>query len=183
MELRQVYTTEDGMTFDTKAEALDYLRRPQIEAALAIVAAGNAELAAWLYDNQEVVEGAFDIGTIKRVTKVERNKLAKALEHVKEIQDSKLAFLQDNADAIAETFRWPTVSRMSDEEKAVAARNTLVAASDGNEDLADWVVEHKDKILEAYEAGKVKRAVSPKATEALAAYRAKKAAEKAKAEG
>ena len=28
-EITQVYTTPDGQTFDTKAEAQDYLRRPK----------------------------------------------------------------------------------------------------------------------------------------------------------
>ena len=68
---------------------------------------------------------------------------------------------------------------MDDAEKATAAKNTLVAASEGNEELADWVLANKDAVLEAYEAGKEKRQVNPKAAEALAAYRAKKAAEKA----
>ena len=34
MELRQVFTTPDGAQFDTKAEAMDFLRRPKILAAL-----------------------------------------------------------------------------------------------------------------------------------------------------
>jgi dsDNA-binding SOS-regulon protein len=178
-QLRQVFSTPDGMTFDTKAEALDHLRRPQIQAALANVTAGNAELSAWLLDNQETVESAFEIGTIKRVTKSERKKLASALEYVKTLNDPKLSFLQESADAIVETFRWPTVNRMDDDQKMAAARASLVHASEGNEDLADWVVEHKDAILNAFEAGKVKRAVNPKAAEALALYRAQKAAEKA----
>jgi dsDNA-binding SOS-regulon protein len=178
-QVRQVFTTPDGKQFDTKAEAQDHLRRPQIQAALANVTAGNAELSQWLLDNQDTVESAFDIGTIKRVTKSERNKLAKAMEHLKTLDDPKLAFVRENADAIVETFSWPSVKRMTDEQKAAAARNSLVAASDGNEELADWVVENKDRILEAFQAGKPKQTVNPKAAEALAAYRAKKAAEKA----
>lgn len=180
--IKQVYTTDDGATFETKAEALDHLRRPQIRVALANVTAGNTELSEWLLDNQDAVESAFEIGTIKRVTKSEKNKLAKALEALKEVENSKLSFLQENTDAILESFRWPKVERMDDEQKAAAARNSLVAASDGNEELADWVVEHKDEIIEAYSAGKVKKQINPKAAEALAAYRAKKAAEKAAAE-
>jgi dsDNA-binding SOS-regulon protein len=178
MELRQVFTTEDGKVFDSKAEALDYLRRPKIQAALANVTGGKAELSMWLLDNQEVVEGAFEIGTIKRVTKSERNRLAKALEVLKEVENPKLAFLQENTDAIFESFRWPKVERMDDDQKLLAARNSLIHASEGNEKLADWVIANKDAILNAYEAGKVKRAINPKAAEALAAYRAQKAAEK-----
>jgi succinate dehydrogenase flavin-adding protein (antitoxin of CptAB toxin-antitoxin module) len=178
-ELKQVYTTPDGSQFDTKAEAMDHLRRPKIEKALMALTEDNADLTTWLMDNQDVVEAAFDTGTIKRVTKSERKKLSAALEYAASLDDKKLAFLVDNADAINDTFRWPTVKRMNDEEKAIAAKASLMAASDNNEDLANWTIENKDNILEAYEAGKVKRKVSEKATKALEEYRAKKAAEKA----
>jgi len=182
MELRQVFTTPDGKTFDTKAEALNYLRKPKIKEAMSKVTGGNAELTDWLVEHQESVEMAFETGTIRRVTKSEHNKLAKALEALKEIQgNTKIAFLQENTGAILDSFRWPSVKRMDDAEKSTAARNSLVAASEGNEELADWVIANKDAILVAYEAGVEKRQVNPKAAEALAAYRAKKAAEKAAA--
>lgn len=180
MELRQVFTTPDGKTFDTKAEALNYLRKPKIQEAMKKVTGGNAELADWLVEHQETVEMAFETGTIRRVTKSEHNKLSKALEALKEIQgNAKIAFLQENTGAILDSFRWPSVKRMDETEKTTAARNSLVAASEGNEELADWVVANKDAVLEAYSAGVEKRQVNPKAAEALAAYRAKKAAEKA----
>lgn len=182
MELRQVYTTPDGKVFDTKKEAQDHLRRPKIESALKRLTGNNAELTTWLLDNQESVEMAFETGTIKRVTKSERNRLKKALDAIGETDDPKFAFVRDNADAIYETFRWPSVKRMSDEEKAVAARNTLIEASEGNKELADWVLSNREAILDAYQAGVVKREINPKAQEALAAYRAKKAAEKAASE-
>lgn len=180
MELRQVFTTPDGKTFDTKAEALNYLRRPKIKEAMKKVAGGNAELADWLVENQETVEMAFETGTIRRVTKSEHNKLAKALEAIVEAKNPKFSFVADNVSAILDSFRWPSVKRMDEAEKATAARNTLVAASD-NEELAEWVLANKDAVLQAYDAGVEKRAVNPKAQEALAAYRAKKAAEKAAA--
>jgi hypothetical protein len=85
----------------------------------------------------------------------------------------------DNSEAVLDSFRWPSVKRMTDDEKAVAARNSLTALSEGNEDLANWIVANKDAVLEAFKAGIEKREVSPKASEALAAYRAKMAAEKA----
>jgi hypothetical protein len=182
MELRQVFTTPDGKTFDTKAEALDYLRKPKIKTALTAVTGGNAELTEWLMSNQEKVEMAFETGTIRRVTKTEHNKLAKALDALKEITGNpKIAFLQEHTGAILDSFRWPSVKRMDEAEKATAARNTLVAASEGNEKLAEWILANKDSILAAYEAGIEKKQVNPKAQEALAAYRAKKAAEKAAA--
>jgi hypothetical protein len=181
MELKQVFTTPDGKHFDTKAEAMNYLRKPKIMEAMKKVTGGNAELADWLVNHQESVEMAFESGTIKRVTKSEHNKLAKALEAIVEAGNPKFAFVADNKGAILDSFRWPSVKRMSDEEKSAAARNTLVAASEGNEELAGWVLANKDAILEAYTAGIEKKQVNPKAAEALAAYRAKKAAEKAAA--
>jgi hypothetical protein len=178
-ELKQVFTTPDGQHFDTKAEALNHLRKPKIKEAMAKVTGGNAELTTWLVDHQEQVEVAFETGTIKRVTKSEHGKLAKALEAIIEAGNPKFAFVADNKGAILDSFRWPSVKRMDDAEKALAAKNTLVAASEGNEELADWVLANKDAILEAYTAGVEKRQVNPKAAEALAAYQAKKKAEKA----
>lgn len=181
MELRQVFTTPDGKTFETKKEALDYLRRPKIKEAMNKVTGGNGELTDWLVDHQEQVEIAFETGTIRRVTKSEHNKLAKALEAIIEANNPKFAFVADNKGAILDSFRWPSVKRMDETEKATAARNSLVAASEGNEELADWVLANKEAILSAYGAGIEKKQVNPKAAEALAAYRAKKAAEKAAA--
>lgn len=182
MELRQVFTTPDGAQFDTKAEAMDYLRRPKILAALKALTAGNEELAEWLLENQETVECAFDTGTIRRVTKAEYAKLDKALEALKEIEgNTKIAFLQEHTAAIRESFRWPSVKRMNDEEKLAAAHTTLTEAAE-NEELASWILENKTEILEAYKAGVEKRQVSEKATAGLAAYRAKKAQEKAERE-
>ena len=177
-ELKQVFTTTDGKMFDTKKEAMDYLRRPKITEALLKVTNNNKELTDWLVEHQEQVEVAFETGTIRRVTKSEQKKLDKALEALKEIDDQRVAFLVENADAISESFRWPSVKRMDDDQKATAAKNTLVGIS-GREDVAEWILANKDAVLGAYDAGVEKRAVSPKATEALAAYRAKMAAEKA----
>ncbi len=181
MELRQVYTTPDGKTFEKKADALTHLRRPKIEAALNAVTGNQTDLVNWLLDNQNTVESAFEVGTIKRVTKSERNKLNKCLEFIQEEGHPKTAFLRENADAILSSFRWPSVNRMDAEEKIAAAQDVLKEASD-NDELAKWVVENRDAVLEAYKAGVEKRKVNPKAAEALAAYRARKAAEKAERE-
>jgi dsDNA-binding SOS-regulon protein len=181
LEIKQVFTV-NGINFDSKAEATNYLRRPKIEAALTkLVGSDNKSLTDWLVDNQEQVEIAFDSGTVKRVTKSESAKLAKALEAIVDSGDKSFAFIIENVDAIKDSFRWPSVKRMTDEEKVIAARNTLVAAS-GNEELAEWIIANKDAVVEAYQAGIVKREVSPKASEALAKYRAEKAAEKEAAE-
>lgn len=177
-EIAQVFSV-NGINFATKAEAQDYLRRPLITAALSkLTGKGNESLVDWLIENQEVVETAFESGTVKRVTKSETAKLTKALDAIVESGDKAFAFVIDNVDAIKDSFRWPSVKRMTDEEKALAAHNTLTAAA-GNEELAEWIIKNKDAVIEAFKAGITKREVSPKASEALAKYRAEKAAEKA----
>lgn len=181
MELRQVFTTPDGKQFDTKAEALDYIRRPKILEALLAIAGMTAEMAEWILENRETVEVAFETGTIRRVTKSEFKKLEKAVEALKQLEGNKdLAFLIDNADAVKDSFRWPSVKRLTPEEKVTLATNTIVAAS-GNEDLAAWIIANQGDILAAYEAGVEKRKVNPAAAEALAKYREEKALKKAQA--
>ena len=183
-QIQQTFSTPCGAVFNTKAEAVEFMRRPKILAALTAVTGNNKELAAFLLENQESVENAFETGTIKRVTKAEAKKLEKALEALKALENvpKDLAFLRDNATAVKESFRWPSVKRMSEEEKAVAARNTLLAATDNDVEIVDWILAQKDAILAAYTAGVEKRQVSPKAAEGLAAYRAEQARLKAEKE-
>ncbi len=195
MELKQAFvieTPEGIKTFATKAEAQDYLRRPKVLEALNKLTDNNGDLSTWLLDNQETMEAAFDTGTIRRVSKSERKKLDDALAFIVDTANGnaekkipansefakKAAFVVENAAAIAEVFRWPTVKRMNDEEKAAAAQEALNAVTE-NPELTAWILSSKDAILEAYSAGVEKRQVNPKAQEALAAYRAQKAAEKA----
>ena len=174
----------NGVVFSSKEEAQNFIRRPAITAALNAVTEGNSELVEWLIANQESVEVSFEVGTIKRVTKQESKKLAEALDHVATVlaTDKKAAFVVDNIGAIKDSFRWPSVKRMDDAEKATVARNSLIAVSEGNEELADWIVTNKEAILKAFQAGVEKRQVNPAAADALAAYRAKKKAEKEAAE-
>jgi hypothetical protein len=180
--IQQVYKAPDGKEFGTREEAMQYIRRPLITAELSKIDGVNKDLVEWLLENQESVEVAFEVGTIRRVTKAERKKLEKALEHLVSLNDPKLAFISENAGAVKDSFRWPGVKRMDEAEKREAARRSLVASTEGNEQLADWIVANREAILNSYEAVKPKREVNPAATEALAAYRAKKAAEKAAAE-
>mgnify|MGYP003572187858 CR=1 FL=1 len=180
--MQQVFKIEGvDRDFSSKAEALDYLRRPKILAAMQVVTEGNTDLSNWLVDNQDTVVSAFDTGTIRRVTKSEKKKLDAVIDAIAEAHkgDKKFAFFTDNAEAFKESFRWPKVKRMTDEEKALAARNTLMTAADGSEDVAKWVIAHEAAILEAFNAGKEKREVSPAAQIGLLAYREGKAAEKA----
>ena len=176
--VQAAFVTPDGKVFATKKEAQDYIRLPKVREALNKLTNNNKDLVEWLVTNQEAVEMAFETGTIRRVTKVEHGKLEKALKAIVEENNPKFAFVADNMSAILDSFRWPSVKRMTEEEKATAARNSLVAASDGNEELAGWILANKDAVLQAYEAGVEKRQIPQKAAEALAAYRARMAAEK-----
>lgn len=181
-QIKQVFTLPGvDRTFESKAEAADYLRRPKVLEALNKLTEGNAELNTWLFDNRESVEMAFETGTIKRVTKQEAKKLGEALDYIANTLagDKKAAFVVENVAAIKDSFRWPTVKRMTDEEKATAARNSLVATTGGQEELAVWILANKEGILEAFQAGVVKRAMPQSTLDNLAAWRAKQAAEKA----
>ena len=181
-QIKQVFTLPGvDRNFESKAEAADYLRRPKVLEALNKLTEGNAELNTWLFDNRESVEMAFETGTIKRVTKQEAKKLGEALDYIANTLagDKKAAFVVENIAAVKDSFRWPTVKRMTDEEKATAARNSLVATTGGQEDLAVWILANKDAILEAFQAGVVKRAMPQSTLDNLAAWRAKQAAEKA----
>lgn len=179
-ELKQVYTTPDGAQFDTKAEALDHLRGPKIKAALMVVTDNNEELSDWLVENRDTVVGAFESGFIRRITKSDNKKIEAGFDAMAESGNKAFAFLVENRDVLE--MKYKTVKRMDGDEKIAAAHQTILdATDDNNEGLATWVVENRDAVVEAFNAGKVKREVSPKATEALAAYRAKKTAEKAAA--
>lgn len=182
-DIKQVFAAPDGTQFATKAEAVDYMRRPKIKEALSKVITDNDELIDWLIENQTAVTDAFSTGQIRRVSKSDRSKLTKALEHVVSLEDPKLAFLVDNKDDFIEGFRWPSVKRMSDEEKASAVKEELTVLAEGNEELADFVIGAKESIFEAYEAGKIKKAINPKAKEGLAKWREEQAAKKAAEEG
>jgi hypothetical protein len=174
--LKQVFTTPDGKQFDTKAEALDYLRKPKVLQALNSVTNSNAELNEFLYNNQEALEDVFQAGTVQRVSKAERKALDKALEAVKASGNKNFEFIAVNADAIAASFKWPTVARVPEEAKEALITAELMKITDNDADLADWIKASKDAIFASFEAGKLKRADPPAAaTDALAHYRAQMA--------
>jgi hypothetical protein len=184
---KQVFQLTDPATgelksFETKAEALDFLRKPKVMEALSKATNGNAELSTWIYEHQELLEDVFSTGTIQRVKKAEYKQLKAALEAIKVADNKAYKFVADNADAIYESFRWPTVKRVDEAEKAKQISQLLLTATENNKGLVDWIVASKDKIFEAFEAGKIKREVSPKATEGLAVYRAQMAEKKLAAE-
>ena len=192
--LRQGFMTPDGKVFDTKSEAMDYMRKPQKEAALNKLNGNNAELTAWLLENEESISDTFESTKIQRVTKSEKKQLEKALEELTKAHatvaedgsvsnvDKKYAFLIENRVAIAESFRWPSVKRASEEEQAATIRAGFMALSGDNVELVDWLIANKAALLEAYQAGVIKREVNPTAAAALAKYRADQAAKKAATE-
>jgi len=67
---------------------------------------------------------------------------------------------------------------MTDEEKVVATKNTLMAATENNEELVNWLIANRDAILAGYKAGVEKRPVAPAATDALLVYRISQAEKK-----
>ena len=119
-EIKQRFEV-DGMFFDSKAEALEFIRVPKIKAALAPLTDNNAELMEWLIANQDEVTNAFNVGTIRRVSKKERAHLEAALKKLAEEHagQKEYQFLIENSEAVLASFKWPTERRLSPEEKAV----------------------------------------------------------------
>lgn len=174
----KVFRAPDGTLFtgpDAEKECIDYIRMPEVKAALAVLCEGNEELINALIEHQDEILKAFETGTIRRVSKKERKMLSDALEKIES------GFLKENAQAIIESFRWPTQKRLSEEEKKSSAIDNLATVFEDNDDLVEWIVEKRDELEEAFKAGRPKRQVPEKAMKALEEYRARKAAEKAAA--
>jgi hypothetical protein len=182
-----IQTTDGPKWFETKSEARDFKRTPLMLKALKALAK-DGETAQWLLDNRDEIASAFEGGKIQRVTKADRKALEKALDEITS------GFLFNNQQAILDSFRWPAVKRfdeadaeaykaMTPEGKKEYAANKQASEvysaltditgddADGTK-MATWLQDNKDSLMLAYEAGVEKREVSPKATEALAAYRA-----------
>ena len=175
--LETVVKTPDGQIFATKAEALAHMRRPKILEALKDLTKNNTDLMDWLVDNQETVENAFEVGTIKRITKAEQKKIDAAYEAMAESGNKVFDIFVNNRDKFS--IKYKPVKRLKDEEKIAAARNTIMAASDNQEKLADWVIANEAAVLEAYKAGIEKKKVSPKTQLSLEAYQEGQKAKKA----
>lgn len=178
-EVKQAFQTPDGKTFESRKEAQDHLRRPKIKEAMLIVTEGNNELADWIIDNANDLDNAFNVATIKRVTKSDRTKYEKALYHAESLGDAKLQFLVDNKQMLIDGLRWPSVKRMEDSEKDSAVKAELLAMTEENEEVSDFLIEKRDTIFLALDAGKVKKEVNPKAAEGLARWREEQAKLKA----
>lgn len=170
-EIQAVYAF-NGVNYATAAEARDAMRTPLVKGALLRAVNGDAKFADFLFDSQDEITKAFEAGVIARVTKSEKKKLKAALVELKTLLNNKVRFLQDNADAILESFRWPSVKRMTEDEKSAATMAALVELADEN--AAKWIVANKAVIDAAYNAGIEKRAAPPAG--GLAEYQAAKAA-------
>jgi hypothetical protein len=170
----------------SQREVADIQRQPQVLGALKVLVK-DADTATWLLEKKEEILTALDSGASRRVTKQERKALKAALDKVES------GFLKDNADAIVESFKWPLVKRVAEEEQTAIVLGNLNVLTGDNADMSAWLVANKDSLVLAYDAGLVKRVVPASTTaaldeyraakaagpEALAAYTAKKAAEKA----
>jgi hypothetical protein len=183
VEFTPVFKTPDGRVFESKDEARNHIRRPKILAAMLAVVDNDESIANFLIDQREGVETALEAGVIKRVTKAESKKLEAALAAAKELNNPKLAFITENAEAILGSFRWPSVKRMDDAEKEAEAVKSFTVLCEGNTELAQYIYARREGITAAYSAGIEKRQVNPAAAAALAKYheerKAKKAAEAA----
>jgi len=140
----------DGKTFATKALANEYVKTPIIEAQVLKLAANDKDTAAWLLSKKEAILEAFGSTQIKRVTKQERKVLAKALDAVATAGGEATKFLVDNRDALLTSFRWPTVQRLSAEEKVAATKDAFLEVTEDNEAMADWLIANKDAIQAAF---------------------------------
>jgi translation elongation factor EF-G len=188
--IKQGWTTEDGMTFATKAEALEWQRLPQVKAALNEITSNNDELVKVLIDEKEAITSSFDVGTIRRVKSAEKKRLVKAFDAIEKADIAGAEYLFEPLmfegqeyqlkDILIDSWKWPKVQRLDDEEKNEKARDIL-SKLELSPEVVEFILEKKEEILEAYEAGKEKRQISPKALEKLEEYRQMKAAEKAAA--
>lgn len=169
----------DGKVFATMAEAENYRRRPLITAAFMKLTKQNQDLVTFLMDNEDDILGIYDTGTIRRVSKSEAKKLAKALENVVALsaEHPGLKFIAENVEAVKSSFRWPSVKRLKEEEKAAAIMEAMLKLSDGNQGLADFLVKNEEEIVTCYQAGKEKRVVPQETLDKLAAARDKRLAE------
>ena len=179
--IKQAFMTPDGSTFATKQEAIDHVRIPLIKSALNKLTERNTDLTEWLLAKKAEIVEAFSSGKIQRVTKAEKKRLEKELLTIRDMKHPGLTFIAENFEAIRDSFKWPKRDRVSEEDQAAVIRQAFVdlttdEAGNGNDELVDWLIANKDGILESYEAGVEKRAVSEKATNALAEYQAAKKA-------
>lgn len=167
----------------SKAQAAEITRMPLVRAALTkLVGKGDnsVELVEWLFSSREKIQDSYDTGTIKRVSKQERKSLEKALDYIAETlkDDVKAQFVVTYKADILETFKWPNQTRVKPEDKAEAIKVAFLELTEDNAGLTEWLIDNKDALDVAYATGVVKREVSQKTLDALAAHQAARKASK-----
>jgi len=170
----QIFTAFDGTTFSSKEGVEEYVKEKAVKNALGELT-NDQKLVEFLVSNADEIKNAYETGSVRRVTKKEKAALNAALDAVNGIDNAALGFLKEHGLAILASFKWPTVKQLSDEEKLATQVNALNAITE-NEQLTDWLLESKEKIVEALNAGVIKREISEQAKAGLAKYRAEKAA-------
>jgi dsDNA-binding SOS-regulon protein len=172
----------DGKSFATKAAAVAYQRKPDILEAILSISESTAEMAEWLFTNQDDVKECLSSVAMKRATKMDKNKLRRGIELAEKLTEENatgsahFAFLIENKEDIVAGFRWPGQKRLTPEEKQVSVVASLDELNDNNTELSEWIFENSDAIVKAFNAGKP--APNQAATDGLAAYQAKRKAEK-----
>lgn len=186
-QIAQIFRTPDGVIHATLAEANEHLGKPKVIEALTAIASGKVNVATWLLSVKEQLLSIFDIGVVRRVTKVEQKALQKDIDALKlaaaEAKEKGIPFmypfLAEHADSVAGSFHHPKVTRLTTDERANSIANSLTALTEGDKELADWINVNHTAILEAYKAGVVKRTPAPQAMAALKEYQEKEKARKA----
>jgi alpha-tubulin suppressor-like RCC1 family protein len=176
----QVFTAFDGTTFSSKEGVEEYVKEKAVRNALGELT-NDSKLIEFIVSNSDEIKNAFETGTVRRVTKKEKAALSAALDAAGSIDNAALGFLKEHGLAILASFKWPTVKQLSDEEKIATQVNALNSLTD-NEELTDWLIENKVKVIESLNAGVIKREITEQAKAGLARWRAEKAAAKAEAE-
>lgn len=189
MAKNTTFALVDGKVTEVKTltakEAAEVQREPLVRNALNVLTGNNnPDLVNWLFTKRSDILATYDTGTVRRVTKAERKALTAALKHVSEelANDPKAKFVVENANAIAETFKWPGQKRVAEEDRAAAIQEAFMELTGDNEKLVTFLLNSKDALEAAYNTGIVKREVSQKTLDALAKHHADRKAAKEAAE-
>jgi len=152
-------------------------------AALETIEGMTKDLSDFLMENKDEIKDASTIGKNTRIKETERLRLREQLELCVDSfeEKNKIKLVVEGIDMLVAGYKLPTAKRMSEEEKAVAFKNTVKAMSDGDEDLAEWLWTNLEAVLSAFKA-----AIPPppkKGQVALLAHRMNAAGQKAEEAG
>ena len=179
----------DNQIFPTLAAVEDYQRKPKVMAALKKLI-DDTPSEEWCYENRTTIIESFKVNNSRHFLKTEKAHLEKALKAVVafgdvEFEDATMtgmqkdmAFLLEHWEQSLNTFKWPTVKKLPEEDQIVAVHAALNAIEGSSEELSTWIYENIEDLTVALDTAKVKREVSSKATDGLNKYRLLKAQEK-----